>query len=178
MTSVPKTSAPTTSVRWFVVQTQTHSEMRASQHLKRQGFETYLPRYLKRRRHARKVDTVAVPLFPRYLFVAIDLQSQRWRSVHSTIGVSRLVTNGNEPMALVESVIDTLRRREDASGFIRFDSTPSFLAGDRIRIAAGAFADAFGLFEGLGDRARVAVLLDLLGRKVRVMLDSEMIVAA
>ena len=34
---------------------------------------TYLPRYLKRRRHARRVDIVAAPLFPRYLFVAIDM---------------------------------------------------------------------------------------------------------
>lgn len=166
------------SARWFVVQTQAHSEIRASQHLEQQGFKTYLPRYLKRRRHARKVDTVEVPLFPRYLFVAIDMQSQRWRSVHSTVGVSRLVTNGNEPAAIVESVIDALRRREDASGFIQLDPAPSFSAGDRIRIAAGAFAEAFGLFEGLGDRARVAILLDLLGRKVRVMLDRELVVAA
>lgn len=178
MTSVPKASAPTTSGRWFVVQTQAHSEIKASQHLERQGFETYLPRYLKRRRHARKVDTVAVPLFPRYLFVALDTQSQRWRSVQSTVGVSRLVTDGNEPLAMVGSVIDALRRREDASGFIQFDPSPSFSAGDRIRVTAGAFADAFGLFEGCGDRARVAILLDLLGRKVRVMLDTEIVVAA
>jgi transcriptional antiterminator RfaH len=178
MTSIPKTTTPMTSARWFVVQTQAHSEIRASQHLERQGFETYLPRYLKRRRHSRKVDTIAAPLFPRYLFVAIDMQSQRWRSIHSTIGVSRLVTNGNEPVALVESVIDGLRRREDASGFIQFDPAPSFSVGDKIRVAAGAFADALGLFEGVGDRARVAILLDLLGRKVRVMLDTEMVVAA
>jgi len=178
MTSVPKTSAPMTCARWFVVQTQAHSEIRASQHLERQGFAIYLPRYLKRRRHARKVDTVAVPLFPRYLFVAVDMQSQRWRSVHSTIGVSRLVTKGNEPVAMAEGVIDTLRSREDASGFIQLDPMPSFSAGDRIRVATGAFADAFGLFEGLSDHARVAILLDLLGRKVRVMLDADMVVAA
>ena len=62
---------------------------------RRQGYETYLPRYLKRRRHARKVDFAAKPLFPRYMFVAIDMATQRWRSVQSTIGVSRLVTNGD-----------------------------------------------------------------------------------
>ena len=66
------------------------------------GFETYLPRYEKRRRHARRVETVAAPLFPRYLFVAIDLASQRWRSIHSTIGVSRLVCNGEDPAVLAD----------------------------------------------------------------------------
>ena len=44
---------------WYVVQTQPHAETKASLHLVRQGFATYLPRYLKRRRHARRVDTVA-----------------------------------------------------------------------------------------------------------------------
>jgi transcriptional antiterminator RfaH len=172
---VPELAA---SARWFVVQTQTHSESKASQHLERQGFKTYLPRYLKRRRHARKVDTVAAPLFPRYLFVAIDTQTQRWRSVQSTVGVLRLVTNGDEPVAVGESVIDALRHREDGSGFVKLDRIPSFSVGDRIRVASGAFTDVLGLFEGLADRERVAILLDLLGRKVRVMLDADMVVAA
>lgn len=166
------------SARWFVVQTQTHSENKASHHLVRQGFETYLPRYLKRRRHARKVDTVATPLFPRYLFVAIDTQTQRWRSIQSTIGVLRLVTNGNEPVAVGENIIDALRGREDVNGFVKLDHAPSFSAGDKIRVASGAFTDALGLFEGLADHERVAILLDLLGRKVRVMLDADMVVAA
>ena len=33
--------------RWYVVRTQPHSENKASVHLGRQGFETYLPRYLQ-----------------------------------------------------------------------------------------------------------------------------------
>ena len=50
--------------RWYVVRTQPHAESKASAHLGRQGFETYLPRYLKKRRHARRVETVQAPLFP------------------------------------------------------------------------------------------------------------------
>ena len=41
--------------RWYVVQTQPHAESKAMGHLIRQGFAAYLPRYLKRRRHARKI---------------------------------------------------------------------------------------------------------------------------
>ena len=59
--------------RWFVAHTHPHAEGKASAHLARQGFETYLPRYLKRRRHARKIETVAAPFFPRYVFVFVDL---------------------------------------------------------------------------------------------------------
>jgi len=69
------------SARWYVVQTQVNSETKAALNLRRQGFEIYLPRHLKRRRHARKVEIAAKPLFPRYLFVTIDRTAQRWRSI-------------------------------------------------------------------------------------------------
>jgi transcriptional antiterminator RfaH len=74
--------------RWFVAHTQPHAEVKATAHLARQGFQIYFPRYLKRRRHARKIETVAAPLFPRYLFVSVDKSVQRWRSIYSTVGVA------------------------------------------------------------------------------------------
>ncbi|HQF30164.1 MAG TPA: transcription termination/antitermination NusG family protein, partial [Hyphomicrobiales bacterium] len=57
---------------WYVVSTQPHQEARAESNLVRQGFETWLPRFARERRHARKVDTVLVALFPGYLFVRLD----------------------------------------------------------------------------------------------------------
>jgi transcriptional antiterminator RfaH len=45
-------------------------------------------------------------------------------------------------------------------------------------VLGGAFCDALGLFEGIRDQERVAILLDLLGRKVRVVLDMNIIDAA
>jgi transcriptional antiterminator RfaH len=161
-----------------VVQTQPHSETKAVWHLERQGYATYLPRYEKRRRHARRIETVAAPLFPRYLFVAIDMAAQRWRSIQSTIGVSRLVCNGDDPAALADGVIDGLKRRQDERGFVLLDSRPRFKPGDQVRIVDGIFASRLGLFEGLSDGERVAVLLDMLGRKVRVVLDDLSVAAA
>src|SRR6202007_1436909 len=106
------------------VQTQVHAETKAATHLARQGYPIYLPRYLKRRRHARRIDTVAAPLFPRYLFVSIDRAVQRWRSIQSTIGVSRLVCNGDDPAAIADGLIDGLKRREDEHGFIGLARRP------------------------------------------------------
>jgi transcriptional antiterminator RfaH len=163
---------------WHVVQSHSHSETKAQAHLERQGFATYLPRYLKRRRHARRTETVAAPLYPGYLFVNFDPAIHRWRSIHSTIGVTRLVCNGEAPAAIDCSVIDALKAREDAKGFIVLDTRPRFAAGDRVRVAEGVFCDCLGLFEGLSDSDRVAILLDLLGRKVRVVLDEGFVVAA
>jgi len=166
------------SIRWYVVQTQVNGELKAAQNLMRQGFEVYLPCYLKRRRHARKIDLVSKPLFPRYLFVAIDVATQRWRSIQSTFGVIRLVSNGDDPAMLPEGVVSALKAREDEKGFITMNNKPAFAPGDKVRVLAGAFMDSAALFNGMADHDRVSILLDMLGRKVRVFLNAEMVAAA
>ncbi|MBR1199519.1 transcriptional activator RfaH [Bradyrhizobium sp. AUGA SZCCT0158] len=163
---------------WYVVQTRVNSETKAARNLIRQGFETYLPRYLKNRSHAGKIEKVAAPLFPRYLFVQINIATQRWRAVQSTFGVSHLVTNGPSPVPVAEQVLCMLRSREDQRGFVKLDRRPQFSVGEKVRVLAGAFADNLGLFDGLGDRDRIAILLDLLGRKVRVSIEADMVAAA
>lgn len=166
----------TDSRRWFAVQTRPHSERRAMANLIRQGFDVYFPVYRKRRSHAGKVDMIAAPLFPRYLFVAIDLTCQRWRGVQSTFGVVQLVCHGDRPAPLDDAIIAELRSREDERGLIELAST--YRSGERVRVVGGAFADHFGMLDSVGDGERVAVLLDLLGRKVRTVMNIDVIEAA
>jgi transcriptional antiterminator RfaH len=165
-------------MKWYVVQSQPNAETKAMLHLERQGFSTYLPRYQKRRRHARRVELVPAPLFPRYLFVAVDLNTQRWRSIFSTIGVSRMICNGEIPTPVSDAVIAGIRAQHDESGLVHLRNKPLFRAGDKIRVLDGAFVDCLGLYEGVKDSDRVAILLDLLGRKVRVTVDTDAVAAA
>jgi transcriptional antiterminator RfaH len=163
---------------WFVVQTQVNAEAKVARNLLQQGFEIYLPRYLKCRSHARKIDKVAAPLFPRYMFVRIDMATQRWRSIQSTFGVANLVLNGSEPAPVPPQVLRALREREDESGYVKLDKRARFVLGDKARVIAGAFAENLALFEGLADRDRVVILLDMLGRKVRVSIEADMVAVA
>ena len=157
----------TTGASWYVVFTRPNGEETASQHLERQGFATYLPLRWALRRHARRQERVARPLFPRYLFVSLDLCTQRWRSVHSTVGVSHLVCRGDTPTPVPQDVVAQLIAQHDETGCVRF--TSSFRRGDRLRILCGAFADVVGLYEEMTDTQRVTLLLNLLGRQVRVV---------
>ena len=50
----PRSVDSTPSRRWYVAQTHVHADQKATFHLGRQGFQVYLPRYTKRRRHARR----------------------------------------------------------------------------------------------------------------------------
>ena len=110
---------------WYLVHTQPQAEARVEFNLRRQGFSSYLPKYQRTRRHARKTEMVTRPLFPRYLFVALDLACDRWRTVQSTFGVSQFVLSGDEPARVPCAVIDEIRAREGEGGYVQL-GLPAF----------------------------------------------------
>jgi transcriptional antiterminator RfaH len=162
--------------RWYVVETQPRAEAKALWHLQRQGYTAYLPRYRKLRRHARRTDEVRAPLFPRYLFVEFDMARSAWHAIRSTIGIVRLVCQGEKPAPVPDGVVDGLRTREDANGLVPIE--PRFRRGEAVRIVAGALADQIGLFECASDDRRVVLLLELLGRRVEVAVPMDAVASA
>ncbi|MEQ9560294.1 MAG: transcription termination/antitermination NusG family protein [Rhodospirillales bacterium] len=163
-------------MNWYAVYTQSGKEAFAAQNLVNQGFEPYLPRYRKRRRHARRVETVLTPLFPRYLFVRMDPHLNRWRSINGTFGVSHILTDGDLPRAVPDEVIDTIRSHED-QGVVTI-LPPAFAKGQMVAINDGPFSDKRGIFECVDDHDRVVLLLDLMGRAVRAHLPGHAVSAA
>lgn len=163
--------------RWYVVQTQPRREEKALLHLRNQNFHAYLPRYRKTRRHARRVEKVLRPLFPGYLFVELDRDSQAWRPINGTVGVARLVARGNEPQPVPEGIVDEILAREGDGGAVTL-APRTFEKGQKLRLTHGAMAEQVGLFEEMADDQRVVLLLDLLGREVRVTAPVEALEAA
>lgn len=155
---------------WYAAHTHAGAESRAHWHLERQGFTPYLPRYLKRRRHARKTEWVRAPLFPRYLFVWVDIEKQRWRAIQSTVGVSYLICGESGPLPVPQGIVEELRQREDERGLIDLARQAPFSHGDRVQVNEGALIDQVGLFECGSDHERAVILMKLLGREVRVKL--------
>jgi transcriptional antiterminator RfaH len=153
---------------WYAVYTQPRNETLACEHLARQGFEVYFPRFLKRRSHARRVDVAPAPLFPRYMFVAFDETAGGWRVIRSTRGVVDLVRNGLHPVPVPQAVIETIRSREDGDGYVVLARHLELGRGDRIRIDSGPFVNCDAIFEAKRDDRRVVALLALLGREVVV----------
>lgn len=157
-------------INWFVVHTQPLKENIAKQHLLEQGFEVYFPRFKKIRRHARKVDEVLAPLFPRYLFIGMDLEVSRWRSVNGTRGVSYLLTNNNQPAMVANEIINDLKKQENEYGLVPATSLILFAKGDKVRILEGAFKNQIAVFENLDAKERIQLLLNFLGRETKISL--------
>lgn len=163
---------------WYVVHTHPNGEARAEHNLRRQGFRTYLPRYLRRTRHARKTQLVPRPLFPRYVFVSLDLECDRWRSIQSTFGVKHVVTVGDVPAPVPCGVVEEIRARETDKGCVEVGLPAGLRPGSRVQLIEGLFAESKGVLERVADDRRVSILLELLGREVRVFVPASSVGAA
>ena len=152
--------------QWFLVHTQPKNESRAELHLGWQGFRTHFPTIQKTIRHARQLRTVRAPLFPRYMFLILDLGRDRWLSVRSTVGVSSLFTCESRPVPVPEGVVEALIQHGDEGNLALFNS--GLTTGQSVRILSGPFADFVGTLERLDDAGRVRVLLDMMGTAVPV----------
>ncbi len=162
---------------WCAVQTHVRSEDKAAFHLHRQGYQVFLPKHLKRRKHARRVDWVSAPMFPRYLFVAIDPEAGRWWSIRSTVGVSNLISFGGLPATVPTQVIDEIQARQDEKGLVKTHSGCGFKPGERVKIIDGPLNTLEGLFESPSDDERVNILLQIMGREVTVRISLETVYA-
>ena len=163
-------------MNWYVIYAQAQKEAVAALNLEKQGFETYLPRYNKQCRHARRVYTRQAPLFPRYLFVRMDPQAQRWRAINGTIGVNYLICEGATPVAVAPRLINAIKARED-KGIVQV-LLPAFDKGQKLCITDGPFAEIEGLFECVDDQERIVLLLDIMGQNVRTHVPSHAVTAA
>jgi transcriptional antiterminator RfaH len=147
--------------RWFVVQSRPNKEHYAALQLANQDFRPFVPRLRKTVRHARRTRTVLAALFPRYLFLALDLERDRWRSVLGTFGVSTMIMAGERPRPVPEGVVESLADVADAAGAVDF--ADRLQPGRDVRFLEGAFAEQIGRVTRLDDNGRVAVLLEIMG---------------
>lgn len=162
--------------RWYAVRALARKEQLAALHLKRQGFETFLPQIEKVVRHPTRTATIAAPFFPSYLFVRLSLARDRWRSVNGTIGVQRLVSFGDMPAPAPKGLVEELVANATESGLVRFDET--FAYGAAVRVVGGPLNGLLGTFLGASEGERVSILMTMLAREVTVRMPKAAVTAA
>lgn len=160
---------------WGVVMTKPNCENIAQDNLLKQGYGCYFPCF----QALQGVRLVKRPLFPRYIFAFID---KFWYSIRGTRGVSHILMGDNGPASIPQTVIDSLRAREDGNGFIVLGKTKPlperFSKGDLIRAVEGPLVGFDLIYEGMKDVERVKVLTTLLGRQVSVVIEDRVLVVS
>lgn len=150
---------------YHVVYSKPRQETRAVENLHRQGYRTFLPLCRKPR------DLSVRPLFPRYVFVFVS-ETEPWRSIQSTWGVSSLLRNSEHTLLqIADSIIEGIKERmnRDGGAVILEDNLPKpkdLKPGQKIRVISGPHVGLEGLFVGR-ERDRIIALLNLFGRQVR-----------
>jgi len=162
-----------TGMGWYAVHTKPRQEEIAHLNLQRQDYASYLPHIVVRKRQKGKWTDVVEPLFPRYLFIHIDPHQTNVAPVRSTLGVSELVRFSQGLTAIPDDIITFLKDLENPETGNRASTEPLFEAGDQVQILEGPLAGLNGIYEITKGEERVLILVKLLGRQNKVLLNSD-----
>jgi len=154
---------------WYVIHTKPRQEARALENLQAQGYHCYLPLIAVEKIRQHHLSIEQEPLFARYLFIELDSDAsgKSWSPIRSTLGVSKLVSFGTEPLKASRELIEALRQRTETVA-----QTPIALhqPGDAVRITDGPFAGLEGVLQMTNGESRAMVLLELLSKPTQVTL--------
>lgn len=160
-------------MRWYLVQTKNGQEPLAERNLQQQGYETFLPAERRQVRHARKTKIVRAAFFPGYLFVCLDIATQRWRPINSTYGVTRIIAADDGPVQVPDMIVADLQRHRTAEGYIERADTLG--PGDKLTVQFGPFAGLTGRIAAVTPRDRLKVLLDAMNNPFPIEIDRRLV---
>lgn len=155
--------------QWYLVFTKVKSELKAKEHLIRQGYTAYLPMTQKKVRRNGKYIHTTEPFFPRYLFIKLNTETDNWGPIRSTIGVACIVRFGGVAAVVPETLIAGLKQQENEIG-LQTNVEKQMQLGDKVIVLDGPFAGYQGVFQQAKSTERVAILLDIVGRNTAVTL--------
>lgn len=159
---------------WYLIQTKPKSEQLAKENLERQGFETYLPLILGRKKKRGKSVKCIQPMFPRYMFIYLSQETDDWGPIRSTLGVSTLVKFGMIPARVPDKLIKALKDNEGEEGVYEVESK-SMAPGDRLLIVEGPFEGYEATLFSQKTDDRVIVLLKIAENFVKVKLEQSLV---
>jgi transcription antitermination factor NusG len=152
---------------WYAVYTKHQHEKSATNVLTRKGFKVLLPLYHTAHRWKDRMQIVALPVFPCYLFLHTSLQ--RKLEILQTPGVFWLVGHGGHASLVPDSDIESIRKIMQGGAHVE---PHSYLkSGDRVRVLAGPMAGVEGILTRVKNRYRVVLSVDLLQKAVAVEVD-------
>lgn len=154
-------------LNWFVVMTRPLREALAAFEIANQGFETWYPQYRRSRIHNHRIERIATPLFPRYIFTRFDRDNDAWGSIQNTKGVFAILCDcNNRPIICPEDAFSAVKHFDETE----IAHSKDFRSGQRVRVTGGNAQGFEGLFVTNASQ-RTMAFLEILGRKVKVDLE-------
>ena len=154
--------------KWILAYTKAREEKLAQINIENQGFKTFLP--LIANRNTQTSDEVSLNvIFPRYLFININIKTDNWGSINSTKGVSHLVLFGNDHAWVSEEIINLMKSKLNKKGVFYpklVKQVPK--RGEKVTINKGKFSGIDAIFLSKNSKERVRLLLNFLKNPITV----------
>jgi transcriptional antiterminator RfaH len=161
---------------WYAIHTKSRQEMCAAENLRRQAFEVYLPNIKRGHRYRGQWQEKIEPLFPRYLFIRLNLGEENIAPIRSTHGVSKLVSFSGQPATVPDPIIDALTQASDPDTGLLHPKEDLFEAGTTVTIMDGPLHGLEAIFKVHDGKQRSIILLKLLGKLQHISIDRDHLV--
>lgn len=154
--------------KWYVCQTNPKQESTADSWLRKAGYETLFLRYWGTHSHARRETPIILPLFPRYLFVAVGGQGFRSAALSPGVHSRRpFVSNADGPKEVPEEVMDYVRGMGDSNGLVVLSEPEKkkrklMKCGQKVNVTRYPFNNVAGTVK-LDKHGVIAVWIEILG---------------
>ncbi|MCX8282462.1 hypothetical protein OSJ77_19920 [Phyllobacterium sp. 0TCS1.6C] len=184
--------------RWYVVRTAVKAEAKADENIRKNGYDTYLPRQrVEVKNH--KTHTYSLresPLMPRYMFVGFVKKDLNFYRVTGCDGVEAILGIDGCPIPVSANVVEDIflaeinmqfddtraariyRQEEEASE--KATARKRFPVGSTIAVSdnTNPFATFGGIVEEVTKSGKVIALIELFGRMTAVQFDGKQLTPA
>jgi len=142
--------------QWYLIKTKPRQEKIAIANLENQKYQVYCPFAL--------INNKNQFLFPGYLFIHLDNESQDWSPIRSTKGVLNFIKFGLNFAKIPDRVIELIIQNEKNTAF-KIKNINNFKKGDKVQITEGIFKNCTAIFQSFKSSDRVILFIKLLGQQ-------------
>ena len=149
------------SENWYVLRSKPRKEEFLLEQLLSHKMKAYCPRIRVQpvNPRARKIK----PYFPGYIFVYLNLGQTNLSSLQWMPGATGLVSFGNQPAFVHNSLVQAIRKRVDKINVTGGELLNTLKPGDEVSIENGPFVGYEAIFDArLSGSERVRVLLKMM----------------
>ena len=137
---------------WYLIKTKPRQEKIAIKNLENQAYRISCP--------MAKINNRVVVLFPGYLFVQLNINTQNFSPINSTKGVSHFVKFGLYFAKVPTSIIEFIETNQHITNE-KLLNQKKFKLGDKVRISDGVFKDWTAILKSYSPNERVILLMNL-----------------
>ena len=156
---------------WTPVRTKPRQEKKLAAYCKSHDVHFYLPLRKKVKRYQRRTVESEIPMFPGYIFCALDEDLYRTLLISGTI-VYRIAMDDISEKGLIND-LNALQEFERIAQLKDVIIRPEIVKGAKVNIASGALAGVTGVVERREKTTLITVNVDILGQSVSSIIDIE-----